>query len=99
MVRQFSNWQNRYTKVINLDITNAELEIELISGFTLRELLLYYDNSNNLWDKLFYNLKNFLSECSSYNFETDEFWKKVIFKTAQRCNNTENEFLNTLKIY
>ena len=80
-------------KVINLDITNAELEIELISGFTLRELLLYYDNSNNLWDKLLFNLKNFLSECSLYNFETDEFWKKVIFKTAQRCDNTEIEFL------
>ena len=96
-LKHFPVNQNLIPKLIDINIKDAEIEIDLVSGFTLRELLLYYDNSNNLWEKLFKKLKMFMNDCSEYQFNTDEFWRKIFDKTVSRSGEGENEFLDYFK--
>lgn len=84
-------------RLLDIDYFEAKIKLELISGFTLRELFLYYDNSNNLWQKLFEMLRDFLDNCSKYNFETSNFWNNIYLKTFQRNNNIDNQFLDYFK--
>ena len=42
-------------------------------------------------------LKMFMNDCSEYQFNTDEFWRKIFDKTVLRSDEGENEFLDYFK--
>ena len=86
--------KNIIPKLLDIDFIEAKIEIEQISGFTLRELFLYYDNSDNLWQKLFNILKQFLDDCSKHSVKSNFFWNDVYQKTAERNGYKEKEFLD-----
>ena len=96
-IENFPISKNLIPKLLDIDFREAKIKLELISGFTLRELFLYYDNSNNLWQKLFEILKEFLQDCSKYKFETNYFWNDIYLKTVERNNSADKEFLNYFK--
>lgn len=78
--------------ILNINILEASIEIERIYGFTIRDLLLYYDNSNNLWNKIFNSLNFFIDNCSKHKIDTTSFWENILAKTFMRDNYKNNEF-------
>ena len=80
-------------KLIDIDFKEPKIEIELVSGYTLRELFLYYDNSSNLWSNLFIQFKKFITECSKYRYNTTVFWESICTKTSERNKYQDKDFL------
>lgn len=80
-------------RVLNIDYLNGIIEMEYVSGYTLRELMMYYDNTEETWSKIFNLLLDFKNECSSEIFSTNLFWDSVIQKTIRRNENINSEFI------
>ena len=96
-IENFPIAKNNIPKLLDIDFIEPKIKLELVNGLTLRELFLYYDNSNNLWQKLFNIIKEFLGECSKYNLESTTFWDNIYLKTFERNQNQDIEFLEYFK--
>jgi dTDP-glucose pyrophosphorylase len=92
-IENFPISKNNIPKLLDIDFMEPKIKLELVNGLTLRELFLYYDNSDNLWQKLFNILKEFLRDCSKYNFESTTFWNDIYLKTSERNQGQDSEFL------
>ena len=85
-------------RVTNIDYMDGNIEIEYISGFTLRELMMYYDNSDETWSKVFNSLLDFKKNCNNLSF-IKLILESVIQKLQIEAIILMLNFLNILRNY
>ena len=96
-MKHFPINQENIPRVYDIDYQNGSIDIEFISGFTLREIMMYYDNSREFWSNVFNSIHSFVINCKEFTFSSTEFWDSVIQKTILRSEKNEDEFIEYYK--